>query len=132
VITTKRRFLKYLIFSILTLGIYSIYFWWLYVRDLNIVCQDYGKRSPSFIVLLLLSIVTFGVYYFVWMYQQGQRMKDAGKKLYNIDIEESGSTYIFWFFIGFLLCGLGPFFTCHFLIANLNALAIEYNKRIPS
>ena len=47
-----RSLLKYVVFSILTLGIYSLFFWHQFANDMNIVCQGDGKNTPQLFGLL--------------------------------------------------------------------------------
>jgi hypothetical protein len=57
-----------IILSIVTCGIYGIY--WIYVlnEDVNGI---QGKKDPSGLMVILLSIVTCGIYEFIWMYNVG-------------------------------------------------------------
>ena len=58
----RKSFWKYFGLSIITFGIYSIYFWYKYIQDINKICKDDGKESPNYIVVMLLSLVTLGIY----------------------------------------------------------------------
>ena len=51
----NRSFWVYLLLSIVTCGLYSIYFWYVYVEDLNTVFYGDGEDSPNYIIVLLLS-----------------------------------------------------------------------------
>ena len=54
----NRSFWVYLLLSIVTCGLYSIYFWYVYVEDLNTIFYGDGEDSPNYIIVLLLSWVT--------------------------------------------------------------------------
>lgn len=73
-----RNFWMYLLLSIVTCGIYSIYWWYVFVNDLNTLGQGDGEESPNYIVVILLSIVTCGIYNYFWYYKQGNRMQKIG------------------------------------------------------
>ncbi|HEY5561480.1 MAG TPA: DUF4234 domain-containing protein [Clostridiaceae bacterium] len=59
----KQRSLTTLILlSIITCGIYSIYFWYTYNEDINLVCADDNDPNPNYIVVILLSAITCSIY----------------------------------------------------------------------
>lgn len=128
-VNAERRLWKYLVFGILTMGIYAIYFQWTMINDMNTACEykEPGNRSPHFLIVVLLSVVTCGIYTYVWYYQQGNRLKSAGEK-YGLQIEEKGSTYLMWSIFGILLFGIGPLVAFYFLICNSNRVGAAYNE----
>ena len=50
----NRSFWFYLLLTFLTCGLYSIYFWYVYVEDLNTIFYGDGEDSPNYIIVLLL------------------------------------------------------------------------------
>ena len=70
----NRSLLKYLILSLITCGIYSIYFMFLMTDDINTICEGDGADSPNYIIVLLLSFVTFGIYHWSWIYKPANRL----------------------------------------------------------
>ncbi|MCD8347688.1 MAG: DUF4234 domain-containing protein [Lachnospiraceae bacterium] len=127
---SERKFWKYIVFGIITCGIYDLIFWWKMIKDLNTACAPYenddSQRSPNFIVLILLTIVTCGIYYFFWLYKQGNRIKRVGTA-YGLSIDETGSTYLLWDLVGVLLCMLGPWVCMYYLVTNITKLCKVYN-----
>lgn len=127
----ERKFWKYFLFTILTLGIYQIIFWWYMIQDLNTACGYMEKteddKSPNYLILLLLSVFTFGIYWHVWYYKQGNRMRTVGRA-YGIQIEEKGSTYVLWNTVGSLLVGFGILVTQYLFLHNVNKICHEYNE----
>lgn len=71
----QRRMWKFLLFGILTLGIYQLVFLYKMNNDINTACnpvQDEDEfTSPNYIIVILLSIITLGIYTFFWYYKQG-------------------------------------------------------------
>lgn len=132
-VNESRHLWKYYVFGILTLGIYCIWFEWTMIEDLNTACgyvedtQEY--RSPNYLIRLLLSVVTCGIYIFFWYYKQGQRLRDAGRK-YDLEIDDRGSTYLLWMLAGMLLFGIGPIIAFYIFICNCNKICRCYNLRI--
>ncbi len=130
-VNAQRRLWKFLVYGLITFGIYQIYFMWTLVNDINIACEykEPGRKSPHYLVVVLLSIVTLGIYSFIWYYQQGNRLKSAGER-YGIRIEESGAVYLMWMIFGLLLFGVGPVVALYFLIHNANLVCEAYNTEV--
>ena len=130
----KRRMWKYVLFGILTLGIYDIIFWWKFINDINIACgyveTDDDEKSPNYIVFVLLSIVTLGIYSLVWYYKQGNRIKSVAEKYKITTVQEKGLTYLLWIIVGLWLFGVGPFVAIYLLICNVNKVCRAYNREI--
>lgn len=123
-----------ILLSIITCGIYGIYFWYMYTEDINTACEGDGNESPNYIIVILLSIITCGIYEFYWFYKQGNRLWAIAQNRYNFTIQENGTTVLLWMLLGALLCGIGTFIAMHILIKNMNSVAIAYNSThsIPS
>ena len=125
----KQRSLAMLILlSVLTCGVYPIYFWYKYTQDVNKVCAGDGETTVDFITVFLLSFVTCGIYYYIWVHRLGDRLyKNAPK--YGLAFSEDGTTILLWVILGPFLCGLGGWFAIYILIKNLNALGGAYNTQ---
>ena len=126
----QRSFSMYLIFSILTCGIYSLYYWYVFTDDLNRICQERvpgDKPSMNYLLVILLSCLTCNIYYYFRLYQQGNRMQDASLA-YGRHFHETGTTYLMWALFGILLCGLGPIYGAYLMIRNMNTLISDYNR----
>lgn len=122
----QRSLLSLVLLSIITCGIYGIYFWYCYTEDINKVCEGDGKPSPNYIIVILLSIVTCGIYAYWWYYTQANRLQAIAPK-YNLSFQENGTTVILWFLFGSLVCGIGPFIAMNIMIKNMNFIAVNYN-----
>ena len=69
---TKRNVVLSLIFSIITCGIYLLY-WHIKVTDeVNAIIGD--RRASSGIMTLIYSIVTCGIYALYWAYTMGDKV----------------------------------------------------------
>lgn len=71
----KRDIASCIILSIVTLGIYGIYWFVKMVDEVNRVSNDQTAFSGG--VTWLLSFVTFGIYGWYWFYQAGKKMNYA-------------------------------------------------------
>ena len=116
-------------FSIVTCGLYSIYFWYVYVEDLNTIFYGDGEDSPNYIIVLLLSWVTCGIYGVYWRYKQANRMYRESYDRYGVMIEENGSAILLWTLLGYRTGGIGQLVADYFMIQNLNKTALVYNSR---
>lgn len=70
----KRSIATALILSILTCGIYTI-FW---VAGLNNDVQRTNGENPDGATVILLSILTCGIYGLIWNYRMGTKIEQAG------------------------------------------------------
>lgn len=127
-ISTNRSLGKYIIFSILTCGIYGWWFLYQLAQDVNTICLGDGKNTAGLLKFIVLSTITCGIYSWFWYYNLGNRLAENAPK-YNLHFSENGTTILLWFIFGILLCGIGPYVAMHILIKNTNALATAYNIR---
>ena len=119
-----------IILSIITFGIYGLYWIHKIAKDVNAICEGDGKKTSGLLKYFLLSLITFGIYSLVWVYMLGERLQDNAQK-YNLTIKESGGTILLWLILGSFVI-VGPFIALHIIIKNTNALADEYNKKLVS
>ena len=68
----NRNIVVCIVLSIVTCGIYSLYWMVMLNDELNAASGQYG---PSGGTVLLFSIITCGIYGLYWMYQMGQRVE---------------------------------------------------------
>lgn len=83
----KRDIATAVILSIVTCGIYSIYWFIQLVNDVNKASNDQSAFSGG--VTWLLSLVTCGIYGIYWYYQAGKKMKYA-KEVRKMPADEYG------------------------------------------
>lgn len=93
-----RSIVTAIILTIITCGIYSIY-WMVKLNDeLNTIAQ---KRGISGGMLILLSIVTCGIYSYYWYYKMGENVDEINKNSSNTPI-----LYIILAIFGFSIVNL--------------------------
>ena len=122
----QRSLVTYILLTIVTCGIYSIYFWYKYAEDMNKVCEGDGETTTNYIVVLLLNVVTCGIYSFFWYFKLGNRLQTNAPR-YSQNFQENGTTILMWMIFGSLLCGVGSFYAMYILIKNMNSIANVYN-----
>lgn len=69
---TQRSIPVCIILSIVTCGIYGLYWLYCLVEDLNAACQDGDATGGGMVVLL--SIVTCDIYLLYWLYKAGGKV----------------------------------------------------------
>ena len=88
-------------------------------------------HTPGILMLVLLSLVTCGLYTFVWFFGVGNRLKFAGER-YNVEIKEGGMMIMLLMLVGSLICGVGYWIGIYHIIDNTNTIADAYNKSIAN
>lgn len=110
------------IFGVLTCGLYSIYFWYQYGEDVNVICAEDGKTTQNFIVAWLLGIITCGIYSLYWMYMLASRLDTASKK-YGVNVE---SPVFFTLFMNI------PFLSYFYACDVMNKFQEKYEEMYPN
>lgn len=80
-----------IILSLVTCGIYSLY--WIYVLAEDMKRASRDPNAPSGGMVLLLSIVTCGIYQLFWMYRQGETI-DRIKQSIGVFSNNTGIIYL--------------------------------------
>lgn len=88
---TKRSIGVAILLSIITCGIYGIYWFVVVTDDTNRSLNDANGTSGG--VAVLLSIVTCGIYGLYWAYKQGEKL-DAAKNMRGMPSSNSGILYL--------------------------------------
>ena len=94
---TKRDIIVAVILSIVTCGIYSIYWFIVMTDDANKVSND---TTTSGVMAFVLTLVTCGIYGFYWYYKMGKKLYQAGQ-MYGKDIADNSIIYILLGVLGF-------------------------------
>lgn len=129
VVDENRSLAKYIVFSIITCGIYSYYFIYKMALDVNIMCEGDGEETAGLVKFILLSFITCGIYAWFWYYNLGNRLS-ANAPRYGLQFQENGTTVLMWLIFGAFLCGVGSFVGMHILIKNTNAMGHAYNSGV--
>ena len=85
----SRDLVKCIILSVVTCGIYGIYWFICLTEDVNTIS---GEGNTSGIMALVLTLVTCGIYGYYWAYMQGEKI-DAAKVARGM---ESGNNAIIY------------------------------------
>lgn len=96
-IITKREIAVAVILSIVTCGIYGIYWFIAMTDESNRVS---GDNSTSGGLAFLFSLLTCGIYTIYWNYKMGKKMYEAGER-YNKEISDNSVIYLVLSLFGF-------------------------------
>lgn len=123
----ERALWKFIVFGLITCGIYTIVFWSGIGEDLNIAAtRRDGKKTMHYcLVFFLLGPITCGIFTLVWFHQMSERLgSEARARGFATDF--GASTFWLWFVLGSLII-VGPFIYVHKLCTAMNAIANSYN-----
>jgi protein-S-isoprenylcysteine O-methyltransferase Ste14 len=123
----KRSLALLILFSIITLGIYGLYWIHKLAKDVNAICEWDGKKTGGLLKYLFFGLITLGIYAWVWLFLLGDRLQDTAPR-YGLTFKESGGIILLWYLLGSFII-VGPFVAMYIIIKNVNALAAEYNKK---
>ena len=125
---TSRGLLKFILFSIITFGIYPLVFFSTISDDVNIVCSRYdGRKTMHYCLLVfLVSPITLGIAGLVWFHRISDRI---GSELIRrgVPYRFSSGSFWLWYILGSLLFGIGPLVYIHKLAKAMNMMNKNYN-----
>ncbi len=87
---TNRNIVVAIILSLVTCGIYSIYWFIVMTDDANTVSGD-NKTSGA--MAFVFTLITCGIYEIYWYYQMGKKLYAAGRT-YGKDIADNSVIYL--------------------------------------
>jgi len=119
----KYSFWKFLLLTMITCGIYGLYYMYKWTEDTNRLSQGVYKPSMNYLLVFLLGLVTCGIYPLIWTYQQGERLKVVGDAN-GIKINETGVHHLL---ITLLLGSIGGIISTCIFFSNTNRLSGVYN-----
>jgi hypothetical protein len=98
-LSTNRSFLKYVLLSIVTCGIYGIICLYEISKDINTIASRYdNKNTMNYVLVWLLSLFTFGIPLIVWSHRISSRIGCELQRR-NYDYKFGASTYWIYNFV---------------------------------
>lgn len=127
VMNNERALWKFIVFGILTCGIYNIVMWSGIGEDINMAASRRdGKKTMHYcLVFFLLQEVTCGIFSFIWFHQISQRIGDEARAR-GMQTDLGASTFWLWNVLGSLIV-VGPYIYTHKVIEAMNYIASSYN-----
>jgi hypothetical protein len=123
-----RSLLVVVILSTLTLGIYELWYIHRLAKDVNVMCEEYGKRTSGIVPYILLSLITFGGYRVFWWYRVADMITYAGKKR-DVEMSLSPSFVMLSLVLGYFIWGIAGWVAYYGVFKGANALAEDYNRK---
>ena len=124
---TNRSMWKFLLLSILTLGIYSIVFFTPFANELDkIHPKRDGTKTMDFLLVYILSLFTFSFVMYIWYHHISQRIEEALLRR-KINYNFGTNDFWTWYIVGSLIL-VGPFIYIHKLCTAMNLLCESYNE----
>lgn len=126
-LNTNRGLLKFILLSIITLGIYGLVVMSSVGEDLNLIASRYdGKKTMHFCLLaFLISPLTLGVGTLVWYHKMSDRINSELRRR-NINYSFGSGTFWGWCILGSLII-IGPIIYMAKLFQAMNMLSESYN-----
>lgn len=125
---TDRSSLKYWIFSILTLGVYSIITFIPFSYDLDkIAPKRDGTKTFNYALAHVCAWFTGSIALLLWLYHVTERVEEALEKR-KIDYDFGTDDFWSWHIAASLIL-IGPFVFFHKLFKAMNLLCADYNER---
>lgn len=128
-VKTSRSLLMYSVLSLITCGVYGVLEMRALIRDVNKICAGDGRQTCGLVKLILLTVVTCGIYLLYWCYCMGNRLWENARR-YGKNAAEDGTTLLMWMVFGTMLCAIGPYVALHIIFKNTNIVASGYNGEL--
>lgn len=128
-VRTDRSLLKYVLLSMVTLGIYGLWMMTETTNTVNLIASRYDARHSSHYLLMvfLLGWITGGIAWLVWFHHITSRVGDELQRRGYARLI-SASDFWLWDILGSMII-VGPFIFYYKFFKAVNALAWDYNER---
>lgn len=126
-IHTTRSLVKFILLSIVTLGIYSIVYHSSISNDINVIASRYdGKKTMHYCLLVfIITPITLGIGSIVWMCKISKRIGNELRRR-GIAYDFGVADFWLWNVLGSFII-VGPFIYIHKLSTAMNKLTENYN-----
>ena len=127
-IKDDRSFIKLLLLSIVTLGIYE--FWHLHhwTKDINTLCKDDGKNNEGVLLYILFTLVTCGLFPVFWWFKAADRLSRAAVRE-SVAVDISGGKVLALCIVGMFTWGIFIWYAQYLVMRATNDLATDYNSK---
>ena len=128
-LNTTRSLLKFILLSIITVGIYALVYFSSVSTSINVAASRYdGKKTMHFCLLaFIITPITFGIAPLVWYHRVSNRIGNELNRR-GLGYSFSAADYWLWSFIGSIIV-IGPFVYIHKLSKAMNLICADYNAR---
>lgn len=125
---TDRSVWKYILFSLLTFGIYSIVMYTKIANEINLTASGRdGKKTTHYcLAAFIFTPLTCGIYGLYWWHTISNRIGEEARAR-GIYTTFGATTFWLWQLVGIFICGIGPFVYIHKLCETMNQINDSYN-----
>lgn len=127
-IKDDRSFLKLLLLSIITLGIYEIWYLHHWTKDINTLCKDDGKNNEGVLLYILFTLVTCGLFPIFWWFKAADRLARAAVRE-SVAVDISGGKVLGFCILGMFTWGIFIWYAQYLVMRATNDLATDYNSK---
>lgn len=126
---TDRNGIVFYVLNLLTLGLYSMFFFMSFQHDIDKITTRHSDRKAfPFLLAFLLSYFTVNIVMMCWFYQLTEQVElELARREINYDFNTS-NTFWGWYFFGSLIL-VGPMIFCYRLCHAMNLICEDYNRR---
>ncbi len=122
----KKKIGLYIFLNIITLGIYGLFVWYRWTENVNAICDGDDKDSANYILVAILSVMTFGIYALIWNYQMAERLYQKAPD-YGVELKHGGMYVML-----FRLFSIIPFVASITKLSYANKLIDAYNAGLAA
>lgn len=123
---TRRSLVKMIFLNLITLGIYGVVIWCRISGEMNIVASRHdGKRTIHYLGMNSLTLLTLGIYFYVWHHGLCRRLGDELQRR-NLSYRFGPKHFWLWSVLGSLIL-VGPFIFLHKLMKAMNEVNRDFN-----
>ena len=127
---TDRSLLKLILLSLISFGIYGLWFLHDVSKDINDICKEDGRQTAGLLQYIIFTVLTLGIYAYVWYYRLAGRIENYCHR-HDIPTDLSAKTIAVIFVVGVLAASMGGslimLFAYYIIIKNLNVICARYN-----
>ena len=128
-VRTNRSLIKYILLTIITCGIYGLWFISQWAKDLNTICAADGRHTRGLIGLFLLSIITCGIYPIIYYYNFCERL-NSNCVQNGVPSSVNGGKYILFCLLSAVTFGITGLILMYNMLDTTNKLAADYNSKL--
>ena len=126
-LTLDGGMVKLLLLTLVTFGIYPLFFYAGLADDVNAICSRYDGKKTMFYLWVLLLTPLGGIVPLVWFHRISKRIGNELERR-GVPYKFGAADYWLWSILGAVIV-IGPFVYIHKLLKAMNRLCENYNVK---